>query len=76
MPGGDGPICVEACTFQGFCWEGVLYMDEHSLLDGPGMAFDFLVHYVKLVWVHWVSCGGTVEVYRGGGFEMFFNSVT
>ena len=25
---------------------GVLYMDEHSLLDGPGMAVDFLVHYV------------------------------
>ena len=26
-------------------------MDEHSLLDGPGMAVDFLVHYVKLVGV-------------------------
>ena len=55
---------------------GVLYMDEHSLLDGPGMAVDFLVHYVELVGVHGMSCGGTVEVYRGGGFEMFLNSVT
>ena len=55
---------------------GVLYTDEHSLLDGPGMAVDFLVHYVKLVGVHGVSYGGTVEVYRGGGFEIFFDPVT
>ena len=55
---------------------GVLYMDEHSLLDGPEMAVDFLVHYVELVGVHGVSCGGTVEVYRAGGFEMFLDSVT
>ena len=40
MPGEGGPICAEAGTFQGFCLEGVLYMDEHSLLDGPGMAVD------------------------------------
>ena len=37
-------------------------MDEHSLLDGPGMAVDFLVHYVELVGVHggvlWWYCGG------------------
>ena len=51
-------------------------MDEHSLLDGPGMAVDFIVHYVELVGVHEVSCGGTMEVYRGRGFEMFLNSVT
>ena len=44
-------------------------MDEHSLLDGPGMAVDFLVHYVELVGVHGVSCGGTVEVYRGGALK-------
>ena len=50
---------------------GVLHADEHSLLDGPGMAVDFLVHYVKLVWVHRVSCGGAVVVYGGGGFEVF-----
>ena len=50
-------------------------MDEHGLLDGPGMAVNFLVHYVELVGVHGLSCGGTVEVYRGGGFEMFLNSV-
>ena len=24
---------------------GVLYPDEHSLLDGPGLAVDFLVNY-------------------------------
>ena len=59
-----------------FLFRGVLYMDEHSLLDGPGMAVDFLVHYVELVGVHGVSCGGTVEVYRGGGFEVFLDSVT
>ena len=54
----------------------VLYTDEHGFLDGPGMAVDLLVHYVKLLGVHGVSCGGTVVVYGGGGFEMFFNSVT
>ena len=51
-------------------------MDEHSLLDCPGMAVDFFVHYVELVRVHGVSYGGTVEMYRGGGFEMFLDSVT
>ena len=40
------------------------------------MAVDFLVHYVELVGVHGVSYGGTVEVYRGGGFEVFLDSVT
>ena len=39
---------------------GVLYADEHGLFDGPGMAVDFLVHYVKLLWVHGVSCCGGV----------------
>ena len=75
MPGEGGTICAEAGTFQGFCLVGVLYTDEHSLLDGPGMAVDFLVHYVKLVGVQGVSCGGTVEMYGGGGFEMFLDSV-
>ena len=36
----------------------------------------FLVHYVELVGFHGVSCGGTMEVYRGRGFEMFLDSVT
>ena len=55
---------------------GVLYPDEHSLLDGPGVAVDFFVYYVELVGVHGMSCGGTVEVYGGRGFEVFLNSVT
>ena len=55
---------------------GVLHTDEHSLFDGPGMAVNFLVHYVELVWVHGVSCRGAVVVYGGGGFEVFFNPFT
>ena len=75
MPGGGSPIYAEAGTFQDFCLGGVLYTDEHSLLGGPGMAVDLLMHYVELVGVHRVSCGGTVEVYGGGGFEVFLDSV-
>ena len=67
MPGGGGPICAEAGTFQGFWFGEVLYTDEHSLLVSPGMAVNLLVHYVELVGVHMVSCGGTVEVYGGRG---------
>ena len=38
---------------------GVLYLDEHSFLDGPGLAVDFLVNYAELVGVLlWRSCGG------------------
>ena len=55
---------------------GVLYMYEHGLLDGPGVAVNLLVYYIELVGVHWVSCGGTVVVYGGGGLEMFFDFVT
>ena len=44
--------------FPRFLFRGVLYTDEHSLLDGPGMAVDFLMHNVELVGVHGVSCGG------------------
>ena len=55
---------------------GVLYMDEHGLLDGPGMAVDLLVHYVNLVGVHGMSCGGAVVVYGEGGFEVFFYPVS
>ena len=40
--------------------DGVLHTDEHGLLDGPGMAVNFLVHYVELVKVHGMSCGGAV----------------
>ena len=60
MPAVDGPICVEAGTFQDFCFLGVLYMDEHSLLDGPGLAVDLLVHNTELVGVHGMACGGAV----------------
>ena len=49
-------------------------MDKHSFLDSPGLAVYHLVNNVKLVGVHGVSCGGTVEVYGGGGLEMFLNS--
>ena len=38
----------------------VMDIDEHGLLDGPGMAVNFLMSYVELFWVHWVSCSGTV----------------
>ena len=62
--------------FPRFLFRGVLYTDEHSLLDGPGMAVDFLVHNAELVGVHGVSYGGTVEVYRGRGFEMFLDPVS
>ena len=51
-------------------------MDEHGLLDGPGMTVDLLVYYVKLVGVHGMSCGGAVVVYGGGGFEVFFYPVS
>ena len=43
----------------------VLDVDEHCLLEGPGKAVNFLVYYVELFWVHWVSCSGTV--YLDGG---------
>ena len=52
---------------------GVLHADENGLFDGPGMAINSLMHNVELVWVHGVSCSGTVVVYRGGGFEVFFD---
>ena len=41
-------------SFEG----GDLYVDEHGLLDCPGVAVDFLVHYVEMVGVHGMSCGG------------------
>ena len=55
---------------------GVLHMDEHGFFDGPGMTVDLFMYYVELVWVHWMSCGGAVMVYWGGGFEVFLNSFT
>ena len=48
---------------------GVLYTDEHGLLDGPGVALDLFVYYIKLFWVHWVSCGGAVKVYGEGALK-------
>ena len=35
-------------------------MNEHSLLDGPGLAVNFLVYYAELVGVHGMACGETV----------------
>ena len=32
------------------------------------------MYNAELVRVHGMSCGGTVEVYGGGGFEMFLDS--
>ena len=52
---------------------GVLNADKHGFLNGPGLAVYFLVDNVKLVGVHGVSCGGAVNMYGGGGLEMFLN---
>ena len=71
-----GPKCVETGTFPMFLLRGVLYPDIHGFLDGPGLAIDFLVDYAELVGVHGMACGGTVEVYGGGGLEVFLYSVT
>ena len=49
-------------------------MDEHCLLNGPRLHVNFLMYNAELVGVHWMSCGGAVEVYGGGGLKMFFNS--
>ena len=38
------------------------------------LAVHLLVYNVKLVGIHGVSCGGTVEVYGGRGLEMFLDS--
>ena len=55
---------------------GVLYLDIHGFLDSPGLAVNFLMNYAELVGVHGMACGGTVEVYGGGGLEVFLDSVT
>ena len=68
-----GPIYVAAGTSQDFCLRGVLHTDEHCFLDGPRLHVNFLMYNVELVGVHWMSCGGAVEVYGGGDFKMFFN---
>ena len=60
-----GPIYAAAGTFPGFCLRGVLNVDEHGLLDGPGLHVNFLIYYAELVGVHWMSCAGAVEVYGG-----------
>ena len=62
--------------FPMFLLRGVLYPDIHGFLDGPGLAVNFLVNYAELVGVHGMACGGTVEVYGGGGLEVFLYSVT
>ena len=60
--------------FPRFLLRGVLHADEHCFLDGPRLHVNFLMYNAELVGVHWMSCGGTVEVYGGGGLKMFFNS--
>ena len=65
---------VAAGTCPSSCLGGVLYADEHSLLDGPGLAGYLFVNNVKLVGIHGMSCGGTVVVYGGRGLEVFLNS--
>ena len=55
---------------------GVLYLDIHGFLNGPGLAVDFLVNYAKLVGIHGMAYGGTVEVYGGRGLEVFPYSVS
>ena len=55
---------------------GVLYPDEHGFLNGSRLAVDFLVNYAELVGIHGMACGGTVEVYRGKGLEVFLYSVS
>ena len=40
------------------------------------MHANFLMYNAELVGVHWMSCSAAVEVYGGGGLEMFFNSFT
>ena len=55
---------------------GVLYPDIHGFLDGPGLDVYFLMNYAELAGVHGMACGRTVEVYGGGGLEVFLDSVT
>ena len=55
---------------------GVLCPDIHGFLDGPGLAVYFIMNYAELVGVNGMACGGTVEVYGGGGLEVFLDSVT
>ena len=57
-----------------FLFRGVLNMNKRSFLDGLGLAVYLLVNNVKLIGVHWVSCGGAVEMYGGGGLEVLLNS--
>ena len=75
MPVVDGPRCAGVGTFLSFCLKGVLHANEHSFLDSPGLAVNFLVYYAELVGVHGMACGGTVLVYGGRGLEMFLDSV-
>ena len=42
-------------------------MNEHSLLDGPGLAVNFLMYYAELVGVHGMACGwNCVDVWGKG----------
>ena len=70
-----GPIYAAAGTSQDFCLRGgsCMQMNIASLMVLDCMLTS-LCTMLKLVGVHWMSCGGTVEVYGGGGFKMFFNS--
>ena len=53
MPVVGGPRCGGVGIFLGFCLEGVLHADEHGLLDGPGLAVNFLCIMLK-----WLGCMG------------------
>ena len=56
----DDPKCAGVGTFLSFFIMGVLHVNEHSLLYGPGLAVNFLVYYAELVGVHGMACDGTV----------------
>ena len=70
----EGLCCKvgDACSRWSHIWsswyfpiEGwALHTDEHGFLDDPGVTVSFLVYYVELFWVHWVTCGGAMVVYR------------
>ena len=74
MSKGGGHICEVAGPSKVPVEGWVLHMDEYGFFDGPGLVVDLFVEYVKLFWIHWVSCGGAVRVDGGGDLEMFLNS--
>ena len=49
-----GPIYVVVGTCPGFCLRGVLNVDEHGLLGGPGLHVDFFMY--NLNWLGSIGC--------------------